>query len=92
MHVTLVIHPRKEQDGEPLGITSVFGGAKATQEADNVLVIQHLVKDDVNIKYVEVKKNRYDGELGRVYLKYVKNFSMFTEEMNAPNLKELRNR
>jgi len=92
VHVTLVIHPIKEQDGEPLGITSVFGGAKATQEADNVLVIQHLVKDDVNIKYVEVKKNRYDGELGRVYLKYIKNFSMFTEEKNAPNLKELRNR
>ena len=28
IHVTLVIHPRKEADNEPLGMQSVFGGAK----------------------------------------------------------------
>ncbi len=39
-HVTLVIHPRKERPGEHLGLNSVFGGAKATQEADNVLMLQ----------------------------------------------------
>ena len=92
VHVTLVIHPRKEQDGEPLGITSVFGGAKATQEADNILVLQHVVKQtqeggEVGFKYVEVKKNRYDGELGRVYLKFLKNYSTFTEETNLRNIR-----
>lgn len=39
-HVTLVIHPRKEKDSEDLTTSSIFGGAKATQEADNVLIIQ----------------------------------------------------
>ena len=40
VHITLVIHPRKEMDRVPLGISSVFGTAKATQEADNVLILQ----------------------------------------------------
>lgn len=39
-HVTLVIHPRKERIDEDLTLSSIFGGAKATQEADNVLIIQ----------------------------------------------------
>ena len=38
-HVTLVIHPRKESE-ESLSANSIFGGAKATQEADNVILIQ----------------------------------------------------
>ncbi|KAI8869739.1 P-loop containing nucleoside triphosphate hydrolase protein, partial [Ramicandelaber brevisporus] len=41
IHVTLVVHPRKSQDAnEPLDIHSVFGSAKVTQEADNVIFIQ----------------------------------------------------
>lgn len=39
-HVTLVIHPRKERDDEDLTTSSIFGGAKASQEADNVFIIQ----------------------------------------------------
>lgn len=39
-HVTLVIHPRKERTNEDLTASSIFGGAKASQEADNVLLIQ----------------------------------------------------
>lgn len=39
-HVTLVIHPRKERESEDLTSTSIFGGAKAAQEADNILIIQ----------------------------------------------------
>ena len=38
-HVTLVIHPRKERD-EELTALSIFGSAKASQEADNILIIQ----------------------------------------------------
>ena len=30
----------------PLGMSSVFGGAKATQEADNVVIIQHGEQED----------------------------------------------
>jgi hypothetical protein len=40
VHLSLVIHPRKEQDDTMLNISSVFGTAKATQEADNVLILQ----------------------------------------------------
>lgn len=40
VHVTLVIHPRKEAHGQSLSLSSVFGTAKATQEADNVLILQ----------------------------------------------------
>ena len=40
VHITLVIHPRKEADLRPLGVSSVFGSAKATQEADNVIILQ----------------------------------------------------
>lgn len=39
-HVTLVIHPRKERAEDDLTSSSIFGGAKASQEADNILIIQ----------------------------------------------------
>ena len=60
VHVTLVVHPRKEAEGQQLGINSIYGTAKATQEADNVIIVQ----SDGRKKYLEVKKNRYDGTLG----------------------------
>jgi len=63
VHVTLVVHPRKEEEGMKLGMSSVYGSAKATQEADNVLILQKDAKNE-NRKFVEVKKNRYDGTLG----------------------------
>jgi len=40
IHITLVIHPRKQDDDQPLNNSSVFGSAKATQEADTVIIIQ----------------------------------------------------
>ena len=40
MHVVLVVHPRKENPHETLSLTSIYGGAKATQEADNVFILQ----------------------------------------------------
>ena len=39
-HVTLVMHPLKETDGVELTNNSIFGGAKASQEADNILILQ----------------------------------------------------
>jgi twinkle protein len=55
-HVSLVIHPRKERVEEELTISSIFGGVKASQEADNVLIIQD--KKLTNIhgkKYLQVR-------------------------------------
>lgn len=55
-HVTLVMHPRKEKDVEDLTINSVFGSAKATQEADNILIIQDKRLTSVRgKKYLQVK-------------------------------------
>lgn len=60
VHVTLVVHPRKENEGDRLGMSSFYGSAKATQESDNVLILQQ----DGNRKFIEVKKNRFDGTTG----------------------------
>jgi twinkle protein len=66
VHVTLVVHPRKEEEDTKLNISSIYGSAKATQEADTVLILQK----DHNRKYIEVKKNRFDGTLGHVPLHF----------------------
>ncbi|RHY31422.1 hypothetical protein DYB32_003516, partial [Aphanomyces invadans] len=85
VHVTLVIHPRKEQDDVDLTLSSVFGTAKATQEADNVLILQ---RNRGEVK-LDVRKNRYfvvtrghasadcfvrrfDGSLGSIALRFDK--------------------
>jgi twinkle protein len=54
VHITLVVHPRKEAEDHDLTLASVFGSAKATQEADNVLILQRK-KGDVKL---DIRKNR----------------------------------
>jgi len=78
-HVTLVIHPRKE-DEELLTANSIFGGAKATQEADNVLLLQEEKSSDsfFKKKYIEVAKNRYAGNIGKERLRFCKAFNTFS--------------
>ncbi|KAJ8733896.1 hypothetical protein PYW07_014447 [Mythimna separata] len=72
-HVTLVMHPRKERESEDLSTSSIFGSAKASQEADNVLIIQDKRLTAVRgKKYLQVAKNRYSGELGIVPLDFDK--------------------
>lgn len=68
-HVSLVMHPRKEEDMNELNMNSIFGGAKSTQEADNVLILQNkwLPVYKCN-KYIQITKNRWDGDLGKVPL------------------------
>lgn len=83
-HVTLVIHPRKEVEGEMLSVHSVYGGGKATQEADNVLLLQEEQKDDsfFKKKYIEVVKNRYAGDLGVVPLAFTKPFLTMSKKVS----------
>ncbi|XP_060534492.1 mitochondrial DNA helicase isoform X2 [Cylas formicarius] len=72
-HVTLVIHPRKEKDSEELTTGSIFGGAKASQEADNVLIIQDKRLSSIKgKKYLQIAKNRYSGDLGVMALDFDK--------------------
>ena len=77
VHVTLVIHPRKEPEEQALNISSVFGTAKATQEADNVLILQN----ENGVKKLEVKKNRFDGDLGSVSLGFNRERLLFVEKV-----------
>ncbi|KAK4877568.1 hypothetical protein RN001_010074 [Aquatica leii] len=77
-HVTLVIHPRKERDVDDLTTSSIFGGAKASQEADNILIIQDKsLTLQRGKKYLQIAKNRYSGDIGVMNLEFDKNALSF---------------
>ena len=73
VHVTLVIHPRKTD--EALTISSIFGSAKASQEADNVFIMQNYK----GLRIIEVAKNRFDGTTGKAVLSFQQNNCRFFE-------------
>ncbi|CAG9862156.1 unnamed protein product [Phyllotreta striolata] len=80
-HVTLVIHPRKERDDDELTTSSIFGGAKASQEADNILIIQDKRLSSIRgKKYLQVVKNRYSGDLGIIPLNFDKSSLSFQQK------------
>ncbi|XP_075149815.1 mitochondrial DNA helicase [Haematobia irritans] len=73
IHVTLVMHPRKEREEDDLTTSSIFGSAKASQEADNVLIIQDKRLTSLKgKKYLQIVKNRYSGDLGIMPLEFNK--------------------
>lgn len=58
-----------------LSIQSIYGGAKASQEADNIFILQNNKGKSGLLqgkRYIQVAKNRFDGELGIVPLYYDK--------------------
>ena len=80
VHVTLVIHPRKDLE-EKLTIQSIFGGGKATQEADNVLLLQtEETEGPIKRKSLEIVKNRYAGDLDSMPLIFSKPFLSFSKK------------
>lgn len=79
VHVTLVVHPRKADEGAALGISSFFGTAKATQEADTVLILQ----SDGKRKFIDVRKNRFDGTLGHAPLYFNHKSGRYSETQDA---------
>lgn len=86
IHITLVIHPRKGEEGEDLTVSSIFGTAKSTQEADNVMILQQREK----YRVIDVKKNRYDGEVGKSSLWFDKGSKRF-EQITPKEIEELLN-
>ncbi|PVU94147.1 hypothetical protein BB561_002767 [Smittium simulii] len=70
VHVTVVVHTRKEQPGIKLDLNSIFGSSKVTQEADNVIMLKKDSKGAGSVRYLEVLKNRFDGTLGKAYFKF----------------------
>jgi len=73
VNLTLVIHPRKTE--EAMNINSIFGSAKATQEADNVLILQSYK----GIRIIDIAKNRFDGTLGKAVIAMDKQTNRFIE-------------
>jgi twinkle protein len=88
VHITLVVHPRKEDEGAKLGISSIYGSAKATQEADLVLILQN----DGHRKYIEVKKNRFDGTLGFAPLHFQRSSGRYLESPDLDPSQQTRAR
>lgn len=76
VHVTLVVHPRKEDDNTQLGISSISGTAKVSQEADNIIILQSNQTD----RFLELKKNRYEGTVGSVKLRFEKERKLVFED------------
>lgn len=88
-HMTLVIHPRKEQFNEDLSNMSVFGGGKATQEADNIMILQmKWIDANKYLKTLQITKNRFDGDLGSFQLKFDKHHKGFGELGTRLNIDE----
>ena len=91
VNIMLVIHPRKEDDNQMLGMSSVFGSAKATQEADIVLILQRIaatrrfggsapqVGKMSESMALSVKKNRYSGHTGKIDIAFNPAVSCFYE-------------
>jgi len=65
IHITVVVHPRKENDGGSLQTASIYGSAKASQEADNVLILQ--TSDQLSM---QITKNRFCGTVGMLPLSF----------------------
>lgn len=75
VHISLVIHPRKVDDTQEINMSSIFGSAKSTQEADNVF----LIHNHKGYKVLDLKKNRFDGEVGSIALGFDKETKRFFE-------------
>ncbi|XP_060832998.1 mitochondrial DNA helicase [Bombus pascuorum] len=83
-HVTMIIHPRKERFDEELTTSSIFGSAKASQEADNVLIIQdNRLTRLRGKKYLQIAKNRYSGDLGVMTLEFDKSKLSYTSKLKG---------
>ncbi|OLY78349.1 Twinkle protein, mitochondrial [Smittium mucronatum] len=78
VHISIVVHTRKEQAGSQLDLNSIFGSAKVTQEADNVIMLQKSGRLSSN--------KRYDGTLGKIYFQFDPDTYMI-KQIPAPNLK-----
>ena len=68
VHIFLIIHPKKVEDDTNLNVASIFGTAKSTQEADTVMILQK--SELANIRTIQVKKNRYDGDVGNQHMAF----------------------
>ncbi|KAG8435357.1 hypothetical protein GDO86_013352 [Hymenochirus boettgeri] len=89
-HVTVVIHPRKEDDDKELQTSSIFGSAKASQEADNVLILQDKkIVSGPGKRHLQVAKNRFDGDVGIFSLEFNKSSLTFSTAKSKQKVKKI---
>ncbi|RIA87199.1 P-loop containing nucleoside triphosphate hydrolase protein [Glomus cerebriforme] len=81
VHITIVVHPKKD-DKELLDVSSVFGTAKVTQEADNVIILQRLNTENGDVRLLDIRKNRFDGTLAAIPIEF---------EVESLKIKQTRN-
>ena len=80
VHISLVVHPKKQEEDSKLSIASIYGSAKATQEADTVLILQH----EGGKKFLDVRKNRFNGELGHIPIFFDRRSCRYSEVPPVP--------
>lgn len=85
VNITLVIHPKKITEGYEMDIASLGGTAKASQEADSVIILQ---KGEW-FRYLDVRKNRFDGDLGKIAYEYNRE-SQCIRELSAEEMQAKR--
>ncbi|GBN40771.1 Twinkle protein, mitochondrial [Araneus ventricosus] len=78
-HVTIVIHPRKESTIKELHNSSIAGTGMAIQQSHNILIMQST--SDGSARYLELTKNRYDGDKGTVSLEFQKSTLTYTMQV-----------
>ncbi|KAJ2862750.1 hypothetical protein GGI22_002115, partial [Coemansia erecta] len=90
VHITVVAHLRKDQPASDVDINSIFGSAKVTQEADNVVILQRHGGAASKVRCINILKNRFDGTLGKVFISYDKETLTFKEIPAPRNRKGLK--
>ncbi|KAJ1810337.1 hypothetical protein LPJ75_004233, partial [Coemansia sp. RSA 2598] len=89
VHITVVAHLRKDSyqssssSSGDADINSIFGSAKVTQEADNVVILQRYGNSQSKVRCFNVLKNRFDGTLGKIFISYSSE-TMGFKEIPAP--------
>ncbi|XP_028936366.1 twinkle protein, mitochondrial-like [Ornithorhynchus anatinus] len=75
-HVTVVVHPHKEDDKRELQADSI---SRLAEVADNVLILQdRKLVTAPGKRYLQVAKNRFDGDLGTFPLEFCKTSLTFS--------------
>ncbi|CAG8446891.1 13009_t:CDS:2 [Dentiscutata heterogama] len=87
VHITMVVHPKKD-NRELLDMSSIFGSAKISQEADNVIILQKIESEDGDERYLHIKKNRFDGTLGAIPIEFIPD-SLKIQQLRKPRSREV---
>lgn len=76
--VSVVLYTKKSLGDQSLAVDSIMGPSKLSQEADNIVLLQ--ASDEKHSeKWLEVKKNRFGGDLGAISLGFDEDYCSFLD-------------